>query len=51
MVAQVKPWAWTLVAAADDNEMQLAVSNELTRAHVGELAGVGKLLLPAAAAP
>jgi PAS domain S-box-containing protein len=50
LVAQVAPWAWTLMATVDDSEMQLAVSNELARGHAGELSGLGKLLLPAIAA-
>ncbi len=50
LVAKVAPWDWTLVATVDNSDMQLAVSNELARAHDGELSGLGKLLLPAAAA-
>ena len=50
LVAQVAPWAWTLVATVDDGDMQAAVSNELARGQAGELSGLGKLLLPAIAA-
>jgi len=50
LVAKVAPWDWILVAAVDDSEMNLAVSNELARAHDGEISGMGKLIVPTIAA-